>query len=396
MRHIPLGSVYISPATKRYVSEILRTKRLSYGPFCQKFEQEFAKLHDCSHGLVCSSGTAALHTILAALKIRYNWQDGDEIVVPAITFVATINVVLQIGLVPVLVDVDKNSLAIDSKLITAKITKRTRAIIPVHAFGKPAAIDQIVTIARKHKLLIVEDCCEAIAASHQQKKVGSWGIAGAFSTYSAHVIATGIGGVITTNDTTLATLMRSLINHGRNTNYLSIDDDDKITKNKLPTLIQARFSFEHLGFSYRLSELEAAVGLSQLEVIAKILAKRQKNTAFLLKKLADLTEFLQLPQFEKDQVYTLLAFPILLTTEALKNPRWQLDAFMLYLEFNGIETRPLLPIIGQPAYRNCGFSQTSLPVAKYCSRAGCYFGMHQALTQLDLKYVSNTIHSFFQ
>ncbi len=140
MRHISLGSVYISSASKRYVSEVLRTKRLSYGPYCQKFEQIFAQLHDCSHALVCSSGTAALHTILAALKSKYNWQDGDEILVPAVTFVATINVILQIGLEPVLIDVDHTSLTIDPTLIIAKITKKTRAIIPVHLFGKPAAM----------------------------------------------------------------------------------------------------------------------------------------------------------------------------------------------------------------------------------------------------------------
>lgn len=396
MQNVPLGSVYISAKTKRYVSEVLKTKRLSYGPFCQKFEHEFAKLHECSHGIVCNSGTAALHTILTALKIQNHWKDGDEILVPAVTFVATINVVLQIGLKPVLADVDQFSFNVNPSLLEKKINKKTRAIIPVHVFGKPAEMDKIVNIAKKHKLLIIEDCCEALAASHHDKKVGSWGIASAFSTYSAHLIATGIGGVITTNDSSLAELMQSLINHGRNTSYLSIDDDDKVSKNKLTTLIQARFSFEHLGYSYRLSEFEAAVGLSQLEDIDKILVNRQKNTDFLMKRLSDLSQFLQLPKFEKEQNYTLLAFPVLLTPLALENPKWQLDKFMYFLESRGIETRPLLPILGQPAYKNCHFSQRDLPVAKYCIKAGCYFGMHQDLTRSNLKYVSDVIHEFFK
>lgn len=396
MRNIPLGSVYISAKTKQYVSEVLKTKRLSYGPFCQKFENDFAKLHECTFGIVCNSGTSALHTILTALKIRHNWKDGDEVIVPALTFVATINVVIQIGLVPVLVDVDQFSFAINPSLIQKKINKKTRAIIPVHVFGRPAEMDKIVGIAKKNKLLIIEDCCEALAASHQGKKVGIWGVASAFSTYSAHLIATGIGGVITTNDASLAKLMQSLINHGRNTSYLSIDDDNKISKNKLPTLIQARFSFEHPGFSYRLSEFEAAVGLSQLEDIDKILSKRQKNTEFLLKKLSDLKSLLQFPIFEKEQNYTLLAFPILLTPLALKNPNWRLDKLMLHLETHGIETRPLLPILDQPVYKHLKFSRENLPVAKYCIKAGCYFGMHQGLNNTDLKYISDTVHKFFQ
>ncbi|PIR62423.1 MAG: hypothetical protein COU65_03645 [Candidatus Pacebacteria bacterium CG10_big_fil_rev_8_21_14_0_10_42_12] len=396
MQNVPLGSVYISAKTKRYVSEVLKTKRLSYGPFCQKFEHEFAKLHECTQGIVCNSGTAALHTILTALKIRYKWHDGDEIIVPAVTFVATINVVIQIGLKPVLVDVDQSSFNMDPSLLEKKINKKTRAIIPVHVFGRPAEMDKIVGIAKKHKLLIIEDCCEALAASHQGKKVGSFGIASAFSTYSAHLIATGIGGIITTNDSSLAELMQSLINHGRNTSYLSIDDDDKATKKELASLIQARFSFEHLGYSYRLSEFEAAVGLSQLEDIDKILNKRQKNTEYLMKKLSDLDQFLQLPKFEKDQDYTLLAFPILLTPHTLKNPSWSLEKFMLHLEARGIETRPLLPILGQPVYKNLSFSQENLPIAEYCTKAGCYFGMHQDLSRSDLKYLPETIHEFFR
>ncbi|MBU0978454.1 DegT/DnrJ/EryC1/StrS family aminotransferase [Patescibacteria group bacterium] len=396
MKNISLGTIYISTQTKQYVTRVLETKRLSYGPFSQKFENKFAKFHDCQYGLVVSSGTAAIHTILTALKIRHGWQDGDEVLVPAVTFVATVNAVIQTGLKPVLVDVARDSLAINPQLVVNKISKKTRAILPVHPFGKPAAMDALSLIASQHHLQIVEDCCEALGATHQNRKVGSWGVAGAFSTYSAHVIATGIGGVITTNDAKLATLMRSLINHGRSPNYISIDDDDQITHHQLPKMVESRFSFEQIGFSYRLSELEAAVGLSQLNVIAKIIKKRQKNARYLLEKLDDLTEYLELPQLEKHQNFTLLAFPILLTPKALSHPQWQLKNLMLYLESHGIETRQLLPILGQPAYEQLAFSQLSLPIAQYVLKAGCYFGIHQQLTKADLAYVNRMIHNFFQ
>jgi len=197
MLHYSLGTIYITKKTHQYIDKVLQTKRLSYGPFCKKFEKDFAKLHQSTEGIVCSSGTNALRVIFEALKIKYRWPDNSEIIVPATTFVASINAIIHSNLKPVLVDVEKDSFNINPKLIEAKISKKSKAIMPVHLFGKPSNMSAINKISKKLNLVVVEDCCETVASHHQKRAVGSWGVAGAFSTNSAHILATGIGGVIT-------------------------------------------------------------------------------------------------------------------------------------------------------------------------------------------------------
>ncbi len=396
MPHYSLGTIYITKKTHRYINQVLQTKRLSYGPFCKKFEKDFAKLHQSSEGIVCSSGTNALRVIFEALKIKYQWPDNSEIIVPATTFVASINAIIHSNLRPVLVDVEEDSFNINPKLIEAKISKKSKAIMPVHLFGKPSNMSAIDKISKKHNLVVIEDCCETIASHHQNKVVGSWGIAGAFSTNSAHILATGIGGVITTSDSELALLMRGLINHGRSSNYLSIDDDDKIeSSKKFNQLVDSRFIFPHIGFSFRLSELEAAVGLVQLEDIKILIEKRVENVLYLNKNLAHLEKWLKLPQQDKDNTHVYMAYPLVLTTKAKKIQSNCLKNLIYFLESKQIETRPLMPIINQPAYKEFKFKQTDFPVSSYLLNSGFYVGCHQDLTKDELDYFIKTITSFF-
>lgn len=402
MSHYSLGTVTIPHHARRYVATALKENRLSYGPFCEKFEQKFAQLHQVKHALLCSSGTAALHTILTALKLRHDWQDGDEVLVPAVTFVATINAVIHAGLTPILVDIDPHTYNLNPDLLTAALTPRTRAVMPVHLFGKPAAMDVITQVAQAHNLLVIEDSCEAIATQYQGKPVGSWGVAGAFSTHSAHILTTGVGGMITTNDASLADQMRSLINHGRDTIYISIDDDDDISDTKLKKVVAGRFCFNQVGFSYRISELEAAIGLAQLETLEKTVTKRQKNVQYLNKKLRKLSTFLQLPD-EKDNIMflhkempiTYMVYPVVLKPAAFANSANALAELVLYLEKNGIETRPFFPILGQPAYKDFNWNEQDYPHAQYCTSSGLYIGCHQALRRADLEYAVSHLEKFF-
>jgi len=395
MRHIPLGTIYISPTTKKNISAVLRSKRLSYGPFCQEFEQRFAELHDSTEGIFCNSGTSALHTILTALKIQQGWSDGDEVIIPIVTFVATVNAVIHAGLTPVFVDVDSKTYNLDPAQLASAVTKKTRAIMPVHVFGLPAAMDDITDFARSHSLVVVEDACEAIAARYKGRSVGSWGEATAFSTHSAHIITTGVGGMITTSNPELAELMRSLINHGRSSGYISIDDDDTNDSAKLRGIIAERFRFEEVGFSYRISEMEAAVGCSQLDDIETILQARQANTQALLQGLRPLQTWLQLPKLDNNDTVTLLGFPLVLTKRALAKDPQAAQKLVWYLEERGIETRPLLPIIGQPAYDHLHIKEEQFPVGAHITRAGMYFGCHQDLSAQDISYCVDTITSFF-
>ncbi|MGH6999473.1 MAG: DegT/DnrJ/EryC1/StrS family aminotransferase, partial [Phenylobacterium sp.] len=181
-----VGSLSISDLEKQYVNEVLDSNRLSYGPFSQLFEQQFAGAHHVRRAVLCNSGTSALHVALLALKEKYRWQDGDEVLVPAMTFVATSNAVLMAGLTPVFVDIDRRAYTLDPELVEARITPRTRAIIPVHMFGLPAHMAPIMALAQRHGLRVVEDSCEAMFVSVDGKPVGSHGDIGCFSTYVAH------------------------------------------------------------------------------------------------------------------------------------------------------------------------------------------------------------------
>ncbi len=244
-RQLGVGDATIGALEKQYVQEALDAGRLSYGRFTAAFEEEFARLHGCRFAIFCNSGTSALQVALHALKEREGWADGDEVIVPALTFVATVNIVLQNRLTPVFVDIEPDYYAVDPALIEAKITPRTRAIIPVHLFGQPADLVAITTIARRHGLRILEDSCEAMFVHYRDRPVGAWGDAACFSTYVAHLIVTGVGGLMTTNDGDLAVMMRSLINHGRDGIYLSADADQTDDPRKLWEIVDRRFSFVH-------------------------------------------------------------------------------------------------------------------------------------------------------
>ena len=175
MKAITLGHLNINAAGKRYVNEALNENRLSRGRFTDRFEREFAELHQVKHALFCNSGTSALQIALAALKEVYGYKDGDEVLVPATTFIATSNIVLQNNLKPVFVDVDPYTFNMAPYQIKSAITERTRAIIPVHLFGLPADMDKIKQIAYSHGLQLLEDSCETMFASANGKSVGSWG-----------------------------------------------------------------------------------------------------------------------------------------------------------------------------------------------------------------------------
>src|SRR6266478_887888 len=288
MRKITLGYLNISDDGKRYVNEALNNNRLSRGPFTEKFEREFAKIHGCKHALFCNSGTSALQIALAALKEVYNYKDGDEVLVPATTFIATSNIVLQNNLKPVFVDVDSETFNMNPKLIRDKITDRTRCIIPVHLFGLPAAMNFICQIAKEYGLQIIEDSCETVGASIDGTPVGCFGDLACFSTYINHLVVGGVGGLVTTNNSCLEEICRSLMAHGRDSIYTNIDADDGLLGAKLKNIVERRFRFERVGYSYRATELEAAIALSELERWENNITIRRQNAETLTELLTPL------------------------------------------------------------------------------------------------------------
>lgn len=392
-RKIGVGHAFVGELEKKYVNMALEAGRLSQGEFVYKFENEFAKLHEQRYGTACNSGTSALHVALEALKEKYEWAEDSEVLVPAITFIATSNSCIHAGLKPVFVDVDPVSYNIDPKLIEAKITKNTVAIMPVHTFGQPCEMDEIVAICKKHNLKIVEDCAEAHFATYKGKPVGSFSDIAGFSTYVAHTITTGVGGVITTNDSDLAEISRSLIAHGRacTCERCIASIPDKVCKLRMQTDIDKRFMMVRMGYSYRIGELEGALGIAQLENRDFIMNTRKENAAYLTEGLQKYEAYFQMPYFPEYIDHSFMMYPIVIKDDAPFSRR----EITQFLEEKNIESRPMLPLLNQPIYiKLFGDIEKDYPVAQWINHSGFYVGCHHGLERDELDYIIDTIEQF--
>ena len=370
---------YPTDKAKKYIADIMETGRLSYGPLSQRFESEFSELHNCKYGILSNSGTSSLLVALQTLKEVHNWQDGDEVIVPALTFVATVNVVLQAGLKPVLVDVEPDYYGINVNKISQVINNKTRCIIPVHTFGQPCDILTVLDWAKYYELLVIEDSCECVGINHWKWPVGSWGDIACFSFYMAHHITCGVGGMSITNNQEYAMVMRSLVNHGLGFSNLPESEAFNTVRD---------FEFDRIGHSFRVTELEAALGLAQLETLKDTLAKRLMNAANLCEGLEDLQEFIQLPITRPHTGNSFMMFPIVCKQEDKR------DKLTQHLNEKDIGTRRMLPLVNQPCYKGL-WQPDDYPIAQWIDRNGFYVGCHQDLTKKDLDYMIETIRKFF-
>jgi len=390
-RPVTVGDFKAGPLEHEYVHRVLTSGRLSYGPFSKRFEELWADAHGCKYAVFCNSGTSALHVAVQALKEKYGWPDGAEVIVPSVTFVATANVVLHNRLTPVFADVDPETYNLDPAQLWRRTGPKTVAVLPVHLTGLPANMPAVRDVAAAHDLRVIEDSCETTFASVGGRKVGAWGDVGCFSTYMAHYIVTGVGGLATTNDPDVAARLRSLVNHGRDGIYISIDDDDGLTGDKLREVISRRFRFVSPGHSFRATELEAALGVAQLERAGEIVARRKAVAARYRAGLADLTHYLQLPAEPPGHEHVYMMFPLVTRRGADK------AGLVEHLETNGVETRDLLPLLGQPVYRKV-FGRDLLyeyPVAAHLDACGFYVGCHQYIADEDADRVVDLIRGYF-
>jgi dTDP-4-amino-4,6-dideoxygalactose transaminase len=388
---VPVGFADLTELEAEYINQVVKTKRISYGPFTQKFEKEFSVAHKCKYAIMSNSGTSALRIAIAALKEQRGWKDGDEVLVPAITFIATSNVVLMQGLKPVFVDVEPDTYNLDPKQLEKHLTDRTVCIMPVHLAGLPCDMDPIMEFAKKHKLAVVEDSCETMFAKYKEKPVGSFGDIGCFSTYVAHILVSGVGGLSLTNDKELAIMMRSLCNHGRDSIYLSIDDDDNLKGKELEMIMSRRFKFVRPGYSFRVTEFEGALALAQFERRNEIMKKRLENAQYLNERLACFSDKIQLPTVPKNRTHSYMFYPIV-CKEGVDR-----DKLTVYLEENGIETRHLLPLINQPFYiQQFGELESKYPVAANLNKNAFYIGIHQHIGKRELDHVFEIVRKYFE
>ena len=264
---IPLSAPDIDEADIDAVVGVLRTSRLALGPKMEEFEEAVASYAGVPYGVALASGTAGLHLGLAALDIG----EGDEVILPSFTFIAAGNAVLYRRAIPVFADIDPLTLNLNPESVARSITPRTRAILVVHTFGRPADLDPILRIAAAHGLRVIEDACEALGAEYGGRRVGGFGDFGVFGFYPNKQITTGEGGMLVTRDRQLAETVRALRNQGRR---------------------PADGWLDHalLGYNYRLSEMNCALGLSQLKRIDSILARRENRARCYAEHLRSIPE----------------------------------------------------------------------------------------------------------
>jgi perosamine synthetase len=357
--HFPVALPNLSGNEFKYLIDAFTSTWISSsGIYLDKFEHEFSKYSDCSFGVAVSNGTVALHLALVALDIG----DGDEVIIPDLTFAATINAVLHANATPVIVDIEEESWCISPSEIEKAITERTRAIIPVHLYGQPCDMESIMSIATRHNLKVIEDCAEAHGSSFGGKKVGSFGDIGCFSFYGNKVITTGEGGMCVTNNSSLDEKMRILRDHG-------------MSKTK-------KYWHDHVGFNYRLTNLQAAIGLAQLERIDEIHHNRREYENAYKEVLGSQYSFQSnLP--DRDRITWLVG--------VLVNKNLNREDLMEKFTNMGIDVRPFFyPLSEMDIYKK--FSNLKTPISEKISKRGLNLPTYESLKSVNqIKEILNNI-----
>ena len=354
-----MSKPYIGDLEVEYVNKALKTGWVSsLGEYISSFENEFARYCEVDYALTSSSGTTGLHLVLVALGIG----PGDEVIIPDLTFVATANAVYYTGAKVVTADINEDSLCISPTAIENAITSKTKAIIPVHLYGHPAQMQEINDIGKKYNLYIIEDAAEAHGAEYCGKKVGGLGIAGVFSFYGNKVITTGEGGMITTNDKTLFEKMKFLRDHAMSNSK--------------------RYWHTNIGFNYRMTNIQAAIGLAQLNQMDSFLLKKDQIFNFYekrLKKYKDLK--LNFCSSNMKNIYWAIALQINGFVEKER------DKLIKSLYKKGIEARPFFyPISSMPMYRKKNNS-----VARKSSAQGVCLPTFYELQESQVAYICDTL-----
>lgn len=392
---ISFGTMTITEKSKELINDVLEKKRLSSGKYVREFEKRFAELVGTKEAVAVSTGTDADALALAVLY-DFGANRGDEIIIPALSFVATGNAVLQAGFTPVFVDIDRKTLNIDPLKIEDAITEKTRAIMPVHLMGKPAEMDTINEIAKKHNIYVIEDAAEAHGATYKGRKVGTLGDMAAYSLYVAHIITTVEGGIITTNNSDFAEILRSLRSHGRackcESCVLNTASAYCAKRFKYGNNEDIRFVFERIGFSSKMNELEAAIGIGNLDLYNNILEKRRKNLYYLMEKIKKFDSFIVTIEKESYEEIGPHALPIIIQEDV----NFTRNQFVNYLEKNGIDTRNLFSSMPTQCH---GFSFLGYKIgeflnAEYIGDKGFHIGVHQDLEKEHLDYFIAKVEKF--
>lgn len=361
-QQVPLSQPAITEADIAAVTDVLRTPTLSIGPKLTAFERAAADYVGMRHGIGVNSGTSGLHVALAAAGVG----EGDEVITSPFSFVASANCAIYQGATPVFADIEETTLGLDPEKVEAAITDRTRAIVPVDVFGQPCRIEEISAIARKHGLAVIQDSCEAIGAERNGVRVGApqFVDAAVFAFYPNKQMTTGEGGMVVTNDDTMAATMRSMVNQGR--------DDAGTWMNHV-----------RLGYNYRLDEMSAALGLSQIGRIDEILAARERVAAMYTERLAAV-DGVRVPTIVPETT-RMSWFVYVIQLEDGIDRTALIDA----LQADGVPTRPyFVPIHVQPFYRErFGYAPGDFPVTEGVAARTLAIPFFTNMTENQIDYV---------
>ena len=355
---VPLSRPDISQADIDAVVAVLKTPNLSLGPKLPAFERAFADRLDLRHGVAVNSGTSALHLVVRALGLGA----GDEMITSPFTFVATANCALFEGARPVFVDIDEHTWNMDVEKLEAAVTDRTKLLMPVHIFGRPMPMDAVMEIAARRGIPVAEDACEALGATYKGRQVGTFAAASTFAFYPNKQMTTGEGGMIVTDDDRLADLCRSLRNQGRDPGA--------------GWLAHAR-----LGYNYRLSDINGALGLAQLARLPEFLAARRRVAGRYIEKLSELDEIV-LPAPYRDGELSWFVFVVRLADRFSQAER---DKLLASLREQGIGTNNYFaPVPLQPFYREqFGYKPGDFPVTDRISARTLALPFYNRLTPED-------------
>jgi perosamine synthetase len=363
MYKYPIAEPEIGEEELKNVVEAVKNRWVSSkGKFIEEFEGSFAKYVGVKYGVATSNGTAALHLALVALNIG----ESDEVIVPDLTFAATINAVIYVGAKPVIVDINPDYWCIDPDKLERAITPSTKAIIPVHLYGHPCDMDAIMEIASRHNLYVIEDAAEAHGAEYKGRKVGSFGHVSCFSFYGNKIITTGEGGMCLTDDRELAERIKILRDHGMDPNR--------------------RYWHDVVGFNYRMTNLQAALGLAQLGKIEKFIEKKREIAKIYMEELSSLEGITLHPEMSWAKcVYWL--YSILIDDVKIKVTR---DVLAGKLEENSIETRKFFyPLHEMPIYQK--YASLTYPISSKISKQGLNLPSSVKLSEEDVKHIARKI-----
>ena len=362
-QQIPLSRPDITDRDKQAVMAVLDSNHLCLGPVLKEFEDKMAAYAGTKYAVACNSGTSGLHMIVAALDIK----DGDEVITTPFSFIASANCMLFERAKPVFVDIDEKTYNMDVAQIEAKITERTKAILPVHIFGQPVNMREIRRIALKHGLSIIEDSCEAIGAEWNGKKAGTMSDAGVFAFYPNKQMTTGEGGIVVTNSEKIAKLCYSLRNQGRgiDTQWLN---------------------HVRLGYNYRMSDISAALGIAQLERIDEIIAARQRVADSYIEKFKDV-EGVILPVIDERVKMSWFVFVIRF------EPWINRELVMETLLGRGIGCRPYFTAIHlQPFYKEMfGYKEGDFPVTEHVASGTLAIPFFNKITEEQISIVVDEV-----